>query len=73
MIHAEEGRELVTDHVRRPVVNHALRDPAVQRLRRCPHDVGARGVVVGLFHDDAAVVNEHSAERLGVAVLHIGI
>jgi len=42
----------VTDVVRGPILRHALRDQAVQRQVRSPHDVGARLVVGGLGERD---------------------
>ena len=46
VVHSQIRRELVADHVRRPVLHHSLRDPLVQRLRRCPHHVAASDVAV---------------------------
>ena len=63
----------MADHVRRPVLSHALADPAVQSLRGSPHDVGASHVAVGLLHHQSTVVDEHLQQSLGVAVLDVGV
>ena len=83
MVHAEVRRQLMSDHVRRPVLDHALANPLVQRLRRGPHDVAARLVAAWVGHPQfslsitlsnvAYVVNEDVEQRLRVAVLHVRI
>ena len=62
-------RQLVADHVRRPVLRHAGADQAVERLRRAPHHVGADVVVLGLGQRARAFLDQRLQDALGEAVL----
>ena len=83
MVHAEVRRQLMSDHVRGPVLDHALADPLVQRLRRGPHDVAASLVAARVGHHQFSlnitslrleyVVDEDVEQGLRVAVLHVRI
>ena len=83
MIHSKIGGELVADHMRRPIHDHALREPFVERLRGGPHDVASSDVGVGIGHHQLAlamrnaekenVVDEDVEKSLGVAILHVSV
>ena len=73
MIQPVQGRQLMADSVGCPVLRHAARDQAVERLRCRPHDVGPGRVVVGLRHDFRAFLHERQQDPFGLPVLKRGV
>ena len=63
VIDAVEGRQLVADHVRGPVLRHAAADQAVEGLRGAPHQVRPDRVVLRLGQRLRAFFDQRQQNR----------
>ena len=73
VIQAVHRRQLVAEHMRRPVLWHACADQAVQRLRRRPHNIGAHVIVLRFLQGFRAILDQGQENAFGEAVLDFAV